>query len=204
MYQSQPATTRQALRQTGNLVPMAPRFFPVNLGRSWTYRTVTRQSVDGSLVEDVSIDRERIDGVTPVSEPVNGAAWVVSLSHDIALADKTHEHFTTPLFLSEAQVSDGDGSPFLATDVTSWTNVSADGLITHRFDAVDGVAVGVMAGDFTDGLLVTEQAMRDGVVVYTRKDWYVAGIGRVKSEFVQVSELGEYTESRELVAYEAE
>jgi hypothetical protein len=183
---------------------MAPRFFPVNLGRSWTYRTVTHQTVDGSLVEDVTIDRERIDGVTPLSEPVGVASWVVSLSHDITMADKTHEHFITQLFLSEEQVSDGDGNPFLATNVPTWENVSADGLTTYRHDATNGVSVEVMAGSFTDGLLVTEQAIRDGVVVFTRKDWYVAGVGRVKSDFVQVSELGEYTETRELVAYEAE
>jgi hypothetical protein len=183
---------------------MAPRFFPVNLGRSWTYRTVSRQTVDDSLVEDVTIERERIDGVTPLSEPVAGASWVVSLSHDIALADKTHEHFTTQLFLSEAQVLEGEGNPFISTTATTWETVSPDGLTTYRYAATEGVSVEVMAGQFDDTMLVTEQAIREGVVVFTRKSWYAAGVGRVKSEFVQVSGLGEYSELRELAAFEAE
>ncbi len=203
MYKIQPAITRQAMRQTGNLVPMAPRFFPVNLGRSWTYRTVSRQTVDGKLAEDVTIERERIDGVTPLSEPVGDASWVVSLSHDMTMADRTHEHFTTTLYLAEAMVLDGEGAPFLSTD-TSWANISVDGLTTYRHEAMDGVSVEVMAGRFSDVRLVTQQATREGVVIYTRQDWYAAGVGRVKSEFVQVTDLGAFTETRELVAYEAE
>jgi hypothetical protein len=180
---------------------MAPRYFPVNLGRSWTYRTVSRQTVDGSLVEDVTIERERIDGVIPMSEPVAGASWVVSLSHDITLADKTREHFATQLYLSEAQVLEGEGNPFISTTASQWETVSADGLTTYSYQSTEGVSVEVMAGLFTDTMLVTEQALRDGQVVFTRKSWYAAGVGRVKSEFVQVSGLGEYTELRELATY---
>ncbi|MBC7544804.1 MAG: hypothetical protein H7338_18935 [Candidatus Sericytochromatia bacterium] len=204
MIKSQSFTTRQAMRQTGNLDPMAPSYFPVNLGRSWTYRSVTRHTVGDVLIEETSsIERERIEGVTPLSQPIGDAQWAVSVSHDVAQTDKTHEHYTTQLLLSETSVREASAPTFLTTDL-SWEGVSEDGLTVYRHTAQDGVSTDVLAGVFGDCRLVTEVAMQGDVVLYQKQDWYAAGVGRVRSAFTQDSALGLYTEQRELIASKAE
>lgn len=195
MTEIQFLTTRRAIRQTADLAPLSPRHYPVRLGQTWTYRSVTRQVSGPAVDETVAIERERVAGVMP---SVNG--WDISVDHEIVHADKSREQFVTSLRVGESTVGEAEGAPFLMA-AASWSRHLEDRTVVS-FQATDGITVSVPAGVYTDCRLVQEIARRNGEVLYERQDWYAPGVGRVQSTYTRSSALGSYTEERHLIQAE--
>lgn len=182
------STVRQG-RQTASLGPLLSfGDFPMTPGHAWTYHCT---SVAKS---DITTRLETQEGeiVLEVGAELKLSHWVMTDGHK--------EWFETAYRLLSQGLADAQGNlllpfPVHVGDTWQWQTDTGD---LHLFSVHGPEPVTVPAGHY-DALRVDEKVTQDGRLLVERQDWYVAGIGRIRSRLVHHNSVGTFEETRDLI-----
>lgn len=182
------STVRQG-RQTASLGPLLSLGdFPLNPGHAWTYHCTSVAKSDTVT----QLETQEGETVLEADAELKLAHWVMT--------DGDRERFETSYRLTDRGLTDAQDNlllPFPLQVGTAWQWQTDNGDL-HLFSVHGPEGVTVPAGRF-EAVRVDEQVTQNGRTLYERQDWYVAGLGRVRSVLIHHNSVGTYEEIRELI-----